>query len=71
MSKGLTRGDCPCDGDVMILIWARGDRPCGIHLIYDSALRLFTQTRGDRPCKYMDLASPSSMYFRGVSCIYS
>ena len=43
----------------MIVNWARVDRPCGICLIYDSALRLSAQTRGDRPCRYMDLASPS------------
>ena len=58
MSKGLTRGDCPCDGEVMIIIWERRDRPCEICLIYDSALRSSAQTRGDRLCQYMDLASP-------------
>ena len=46
------------DRKVMIMIWARGDRPCEICLIYDGALRSSAQTRGDRPCRYMDLASP-------------
>ena len=52
----------------MIIIWARGDRPCGIYLIFDSALRSSAQTRGDRPCRYMNLASPPwVMNFRCIS----
>ena len=68
-------GDCPFDGEVMIIIWACGDRPCEFWLIYDSAVKSFTQTCGDCLCQYMDLVSSLlvelSMYFRGVSYIYN